>query len=427
MKKMIIAACAVFALTSCSDFLEETPVGELTPEQAQDSNNIEGLIISAYSILDGQMDDASSGLNSGCSNWQFGDVISDDTYKGGGGTGDQNPVHLMEIFHIDPTIQDYNRKWLALYEGVNRCNQAIRILKGSDYDKKETRIAEMRFLRAHFYFNLKIIYNQIPYFDESVSDPSAFASISNKEYTSDQLWEKILNDFKAAYEGLPDSQPDVARPCKMTARAYMAKVYLFQGKWQECATATDEVINSGKYQLLPDFRNIFLPENDNCPEILFSVQASINDGSPNNYNGNPGDRLLPPGGPYPNYGFLAFLISGNISQNLKLLTDSMKQFSNGNFDEQIVPASHDEFAIIADNFNTMGQKIKTLMREVTLEQKQKQQIEYQMLEFQYNALQARLNPHFLYNILDSISSLAKLRDEYDISDWICLLIESRIL
>ena len=117
MKKMIIAACAVFALTSCSDFLEETPVGELTPEQAQDSNNIEGLIISAYSILDGQMDDASSGLNSGCSNWQFGDVISDDTYKGGGGTGDQNPVHLMEIFHIDPTIQDYNRKWLALYEG----------------------------------------------------------------------------------------------------------------------------------------------------------------------------------------------------------------------------------------------------------------------------------------------------------------------
>ncbi len=44
-----------------------------------------------------------------------------------------------------------------------------------------------------------------------------------------------------------------------------------------------------------------------------------------------------------------------------------------------------------------------------------------MLEFQYNALQARLNPHFLYNILDSISSLAKLKDEYDISDWICLL------
>ena len=80
------------------------------------------------------------------------------------------------------------------------------------------------------------------------------------------------------------------------------------------------MINSGKYQLLPDFRNIFLPENDNCPEILFSVQASINDGSPNNYNGNPGDRLLPPGGPYPNYGFL------RPSQNL---VNAYKTDSNG--------------------------------------------------------------------------------------------------
>lgn len=320
MKKIFLAACAALTLSSCSDYLTELPVGELTPEQAQDVKNIEGLVISAYSILDGQMDDASSGLNSGCSNWQFGDVISDDTYKGGGGTGDQNPVHLMEIFHIDPTIQDYNRKWLALYEGVNRCNQAIRLLRDSEYDKKDIRIAEMRFLRAHFYFNLKIIYNRIPFFDETVSDPSAYASISNKEFSSDQLWEKILGDFKAAYDALPDTPSDIARPAKMTARAYMAKVYLYQGKWKECADAADDVIDSGKYHLLPNFRDLFLPDNDNCTEIVFSVQASINDGSPNNYNGNAGDRLLPPGGPYPNYGFL------RPSQNL---VNTFKTDANG--------------------------------------------------------------------------------------------------
>lgn len=320
MKKIFLAACAALTLSSCSDYLTELPVGELTPEQAQDVKNIEGLVISAYSILDGQMDDASSGLNSGCSNWQFGDVISDDTYKGGGGTGDQNPVHLMEIFHIDPTIQDYNRKWLALYEGVNRCNQAIRLLRDSEYDKKDIRIAEMRFLRAHFYFNLKIIYNRIPFFDETVSDPSAYASISNKEFSSDQLWKKILGDFKAAYDALPDTPSDIARPAKMTARAYMAKVYLYQGKWKECADAADDVIDSGKYHLLPNFRDLFLPDNDNCTEIVFSVQASINDGSPNNYNGNAGDRLLPPGGPYPNYGFL------RPSQNL---VNTFKTDANG--------------------------------------------------------------------------------------------------
>lgn len=117
MKKMIIAACAVFALTSCSDFLEETPVGELTPEQAQDPNNIEGLIISAYSILDGQMDDASSGLNSGCSNWQFGDVISDDTYKGGGGTGRPEPGSLDGNLPYRPDYPRLQSEMASLIRG----------------------------------------------------------------------------------------------------------------------------------------------------------------------------------------------------------------------------------------------------------------------------------------------------------------------
>ncbi|MCC8200072.1 MAG: RagB/SusD family nutrient uptake outer membrane protein [Tannerellaceae bacterium] len=304
MKNTIYILLAAFCLTACSDFLSETPIGELTPEQAEHPDNIEGIIISAYAVLDGQFDDASSGLNSGCSNWQFGDVVSDDAYKGGGGTGDQNQIHLMEIFNVNSTILDFNRKWLALYEGVKRANQAIRVLENSDYGKKAERIAEMKFLRGHYYFTLKIIYNRIPYIDETVEEASEYAYISNNEYTSDQLWEKILADFKAAYDVLPDSQADVARPCKMTARAYMAKVYLYQQRWQECAAACDEVIHSGKYRMLPHFRDVFLPENDNCEEIIFSVQASINDGSPNNYNGNPGDRLLPPGGPYPSYGFL---------------------------------------------------------------------------------------------------------------------------
>lgn len=304
MKKIIYLVASLFMLSCSESFLSEEPVGELSPDQAQDKDNIEGIIISAYSVLDGQFDDASSGLNSGCSNWQFGDVVSDDAYKGGGGTGDQNQIHLMEIFKTNPTILDFERKWLALYEGVKRCNQAIRILEASDYEKKEQRLAEMKFLRAHFYFNLKIIYNQIPYIDETVVDTKEYSKKSNVEFTSDQLWEKILADFEDAYKVLPKDQADYGRPTKMAAKAYIAKVYLFQSKWAECSAACDEVIASGKYALLPNFRDVFLPENDNSSEIVFAIQCSINDGSPNNYNGNPGDRLLPPGGPYPQYGFL---------------------------------------------------------------------------------------------------------------------------
>lgn len=317
---IFILLLSVFTMFSCSDFLSETPIGELTDEQVKQKENIEGLVVSAYSVLDGQVDQASSGFNSGCSNWQFGDVVSDDVYKGGGGTGDQNPIHLMEIFQTNPTVNDLNRKWLALYEGVQRANDAIRALTNSDYEKKKERIAEMKFLRAHFYFNLKIIFNKIQWFDETVTEPKELSAISNTEFSSDQLWEKIIDDFQIAYNDLPTNQKDVARPTKMTVKAYMAKVYAFQGEWSKCAQAADEVINSGKYVMLPNFRDVFLPKNDNSSEIIFAVQSSINDGNPKNYNGNAGDRLLPPGGPYPNYGFM------RPSQNL---VNAFKTDANG--------------------------------------------------------------------------------------------------
>jgi len=300
-----LSIASLILCCSCKDsFLDENPTGELSESQATNDANIEGIVTSAYAVLDGQYDSSSSGLNSGCSNWQFGDVVSDDFYKGGGGTGDQNQIHLMEIFTADPTCKDFERKWLSLYEGVARCNQAIRILEKSQYSKKDQRIAEMKFLRGHYYFNLKIIYNQICYIDESVTEISDFPKVSNTQYTSDQLWAKILNDFQEAYKVLPETQSEAGRPTKYAAKAYMAKVYLFTKDWKDCAAACDEIINSGKYSMLKNFRDVFLPENDNSSEIIFAVQNCINDGSDNNYNGNPGDRLLPPGGPYRSYGFL---------------------------------------------------------------------------------------------------------------------------
>ena len=303
MKKIVSLVVAALVMCSCADsFLSEEPVGEFMPEQVESEENIEGIVIGAYAVLDGYY--ASDAINSGCSNWQFGDVVSDDAYKGGGGTGDQNQIHLMEIFNANPTGIDFEARWAALYEGVKRCNQAIRLLSNSTVKNKEQRLAEMRFLRGHYYFNLKVIYNLIPWIDETVVDPNEYHTKSNMEFTSDQLWEKIFGEFSAAYQVLPESQSDYGRPTKMAAKAYMAKVYLYQSKWKECLSGCAPVLQYGKYTLYPDFREVFLPENDNNSEIIFAVQLSINDGASSNQNGSYGDRLLPPGGPYPTYGFL---------------------------------------------------------------------------------------------------------------------------
>ncbi|WP_224996255.1 RagB/SusD family nutrient uptake outer membrane protein [Cesiribacter sp. SM1] len=302
-----IAVALVVCFSSCSDdYLDEVTYGEIAPTEMTSPENVEKAIIAVYSSLNGQYDGSSSAFNSPASNWSFGDVVSDDAYKGGGGTGDQNNIHLMEIFSTNPTIIDIERKWVALYEGVKRANEAMRLLQRSEtFDPalKEVRMGELYFLRGHYYFELKKIYNRIPYIDETAATVNDYA-VSHTQYTSEELWDKIEEDFANAYERLPDNQEETGRPVKMTAQAYLAKTYIFQAQWQDALDAANEVINSGRYSLLPNFRDVFLPENDNSAEIIFAVQHSVLDGAPDNYNGSIGDRLSAPGGPfYSQYGF----------------------------------------------------------------------------------------------------------------------------
>lgn len=320
----------VIGLSGCSsEFLEKDPFGELTQEQISQEENIESLVIGAYSILNGQIDDASNAFNSPASNWSFGDVVSDDAYKGGGGTGDQNNIHQMEIFNSNPALIDVERKWKALYEGIRRSNSVIRILNDAQElpaELKEQRLAEMKFLRGHFYFELKKIYGRIPFLDENATSISDF-EVSNTVLSDEEFWAKIEVDFQDAYAVLPETQSEKGRPSKYAAMAYLSKVYVFQEKWGQVLNATSDVIENGGYALMDNFEDVFLPENDNGIEIIFSIQQSINDGSPNNYNGAIGDRLLPPGGPrYPAYGFLR--PSQNLINAYKTKEDGLPSLDN---------------------------------------------------------------------------------------------------
>lgn len=310
-KFIYMAFTVVLITTACQkSFLNSPPLGELSEDQLAQKSGVETVIIGAYSVLNGQIDQASNAFNSPASNWSFGDVTSDDAYKGGGGTGDQNNIHKMETFTVDATSLDAQRKWMALYEGINRANRALVLIKAATgYDEvlKNQRIAEMRFLRGHFYFELKKIYNKIPYIDETAQKKEDYY-VSNEILTSPQIWQKIEDDFKAGINVLPNTQTkEPGRPTRFSAWAYLAKSYVFQKKWNEAKSAADTVIMKGGYTLMNNFSDTFTPENDNGREIIFAVQHSINDGSTNSYNGSIGDRLFPIGGPYwpgAQYGFL---------------------------------------------------------------------------------------------------------------------------
>lgn len=164
----------------------------------------------------------------------------------------------------------------------------------TDYPKKAERQAELKFLRGHFYFLLKILFKHVPYLDENLAKEE-YPTVSNRALTDQELWTKVTADFRAAADALPPAQDDKGRPNKFTAKAYLAKALLYQAYVQnesnavtsinqemltEVNTLCDEVIASGKFDLSTDFANNFLSATENGPESVFAIQYSKDDGTP---------------------------------------------------------------------------------------------------------------------------------------------------
>lgn len=298
MKRITICLLVIIlpAVISCKkNFLDYTPTGKVTDEQLNTPANIEKMCTAAYAAL-GNDDWTVPFVHM----WPWGSVRGGDAYKGGGSVGDQGQFDQMEKFNlVIPTTGSIDAIWSALYEGIARANDALqRIdkLSATDFPNKAIRQAEMRFIRGHFHFLLKILFKNIPYSDESVPQDER-AKIGNTVLGNVQLWDKIAEDFQFGVDNLPLAQQEVGRANKIAAYAYLAKVRLYQAYEQnethqvttvnpttlgKVLAACDAVISSGRYSMVSDFGNNWLyPYSENNSESIFAVQFSINDGSPN--------------------------------------------------------------------------------------------------------------------------------------------------
>ncbi|MEQ8238289.1 MAG: RagB/SusD family nutrient uptake outer membrane protein [Cyclobacteriaceae bacterium] len=238
--------------------------------------------------------------------WPYGDLRAGDAYKGGDGPSDISIYHAMEVFNtIQPDMSAYapsvlgdinNKKWLRQYTAISRVNFALRVLNEMDpsiYPLRNQRIAEMHFLRGHYYFDLKILYKFIPWIDENASVEEIIAT-TNREFTDQQLWDKIIAEFRLAVDGLSDTQKDLGRPSKYTAQAYLVKALLYAAYEQnddhqvisintanleEVVGLVSDIENSGSFALEQDFANPFLYEYENGSESVWAIQRSHDDGT----------------------------------------------------------------------------------------------------------------------------------------------------
>jgi hypothetical protein len=294
--KIFLVATLLFSM-GCHKFLDYKPQGALSASDLTTPTAADGLATAAYAGIANDWWDAPV-----TSMWEYSSIRSDDAYKGGGDISDQQQMDKYEQFYLVNASNNgagdfgFPGTWIRAYGAISRVNNALRALNNLtdvQFPKRTVRIGEMHFLRGHMFFLLKVMFRNIPWFDETFSNDQIL-KVSNT-MTNDSLWEKIAGDFQVAINDLPLTQPgEPGRANQLSAKAYLAKVRLYQAytqdnaynvtgidqaKMQQVITLTNDVINSGVYSLNSDFAFNFLDGHDNSPESVFAIQYSINDGT----------------------------------------------------------------------------------------------------------------------------------------------------
>ena len=266
---------------SCKKSLIKPQIGSISPELLQTKNGVNGLLIGTYSALRGQQggDQSFGGGDSwqaAPDNWIYGGVAGGDASKGSI-AGDQQPIEPIANFYTDASNPFLNTKWIAFYEGISRANNVLRTVPkvtGLAVPDVANIQGQARFLRAHFYFEAKRLFNNVPYVDETATDVNLPNTID--------IWPKIEADLKYAYDNLPPTQNDLGRVNKWAAGAYLAKAYMYELKYADAKALYDVIINQGvtaggtPYALVPMFHDNFNVATKNNSESVFAIEAVAN-------------------------------------------------------------------------------------------------------------------------------------------------------
>jgi starch-binding outer membrane protein, SusD/RagB family len=156
--------------------------------------------------------------------------------------------------------------WPAFWESINYSNTVLDYVPGMDINEqvKNRIIGEAHALRAMVYFYLVNWFGGMAEVTTTLVAPMEIP-----RQTVEQNYQLMENDLTTAIGLLPlkselvaMGETDYGRLTKGAAQALLARVYLQQGKWQECADAAQVVMNSNEYSLEPDYKAIFAMSNE---------------------------------------------------------------------------------------------------------------------------------------------------------------------
>lgn len=232
-------------------------------------------------------DDATKAVNAmyaNTRNWAFvsfapmavESLASDDAVTGSDPTdGSVAFMNQFDNFSVTSTNRELPDFWNGMYQEINYCNQVIDNIPNISMDAslQARYLAEAKFLRAYSYFRLVRAFGDVPL---RLHLPKNSGEYNIPRTPKEQVWAAIEKDLSDAEAVLPPSYsgPDVGRATKGAAQALHAKVALYQKKWADVLTYTNQVIQSDLYHLFPDFEKQYRMANENNSESVYEIQCT---------------------------------------------------------------------------------------------------------------------------------------------------------
>lgn len=269
--KIIILTLGVYALSSCSDFLDKTAMGELTTEEFfKTESDAVASVVGATSIFKDYRYTRSI--------WAFGDIVSDDATA----SGSDNDVSGSRRWENLAFHADYGRvtdRWNMCFRAINRAMQAVEGIQTMDPAlfvnyKQNFLIGEAYFAKSYFYFEAVRTWGDLPLIKET----PVLNDKTKKRSPKSEVYAVIEEDLLYATKNLPRKKDvaskDLGRATSDAAWALLAKVYLYQGKYAEAKKAIEDnllPLVPVEYDLMENFDDIFSMNHEHNKESIFEI------------------------------------------------------------------------------------------------------------------------------------------------------------
>ncbi len=265
--KIFVLSLVLMALSaSCTrDFVEVDPPFAVTSDSFfQSEEDFQNAIIGVYDVLQATY-----------VNVILGEIASGDIHAGGENANDVVGWQQVDRMIHTPINSNIHDVWNFNFAGVSRASFIIQNEDNVDFEGKEEIVAEARFLRAYFNFELLKWFGPIPIKPEGMFELGDETTLPRA--SEGEVYDYIEEDLKSAIEGLNTTPAELGRATVYSAKALLGKVYLYQENFEKSADQLLDVIDSGNFHLYgtegdEKYEDLFEYKAENSPESVFEIQ-----------------------------------------------------------------------------------------------------------------------------------------------------------